>query len=107
MSKGKYWGPREAVVLMAEKVMKERDEEPESEQRVDEEERHILDLLNEGLSNKEIGQRLERAEATIKAKFNRLYKKFGVATRIQLLTAAMREGLIRPEGRGPERKELP
>ncbi|HEU4522324.1 MAG TPA: LuxR C-terminal-related transcriptional regulator, partial [Thermoanaerobaculia bacterium] len=57
----------------------------------------LLSLLNEGLSNKEIGQRLGLAEATIKSRFNRLYKKFQVATRLQLLTAAIREGLIRPE----------
>ena len=97
VSKGKFWGPREAVARMAERILKTKDEEgayPGSS--VDEEERQLLVLLNEGLSNKEIGQRLGLAEPTIKARFNKLYKRFGVATRLQLLTTAIREGILVP-----------
>jgi two-component system, NarL family, response regulator DevR len=94
VSTGKYWGSREAVALMAEKMTARR--AAEDAETPDDAEERILALLNEGLSNKEIGQRLGLAEATVKARFNRLYKKHGVATRLQLLTAAMRKGLIRP-----------
>ena len=93
---GKYWGPREAVALMAERVIEGR---KEKETAPGEEDRHLLELLNEGLSNKEIGQRMGLAEATIKARFNRLYKRFGVATRLQLLSAAISQGLITPHGK--------
>ena len=51
-------------------------------------------LLHDGLSNKEIGHRLGLAEATIKARMNRLYRRFGVKTRLQLLAAAIRRGAI-------------
>lgn len=97
VSKGKFWGPREAVVRMAERMLERRDEEGAYPgMMVHEEERQLLVLLNEGLSNKEIGQRLGLAEPTIKARFNKLYKRFGVATRLQLLTTAIREGIIIP-----------
>lgn len=58
--------------------------------------RTLLELLNEGLSNKEIGQRLGLAEPTVKARFNRLYKRFGVATRLQLLSTAISRGFVIP-----------
>jgi two-component system, NarL family, response regulator DevR len=90
---GKFWGSREAVALMAEKATAARAAEEVEPPPPDE--KQILGLLNEGLSNKEIGQRLGLAEATVKARFNRLYKKYGVATRLQLLAAAMKKGLIR------------
>ncbi|HEV8658600.1 MAG TPA: LuxR C-terminal-related transcriptional regulator [Thermoanaerobaculia bacterium] len=97
VSTGKFWGPREAVARMADRILESKDEEGEySAMSVDGDERRLLLLLNEGLSNKEIGQRLGLAEATIKARFNRLYKRFGVSTRLQLLTTAIREGIVVP-----------
>jgi two-component system, NarL family, response regulator DevR len=99
VGKGKYWGPREAVGMMAERMAEEMEEQDDAT-TVDEDERQLLVLLNEGLSNKEIGQRLGLAEPTIKAKFNKLYKRFGVATRLQLLTTAIREGILRPTRNG-------
>jgi DNA-binding NarL/FixJ family response regulator len=100
VGKGKYWGPREAVAMMAERMAEEMEEPDDDLLTVDEDERQLLVLLNEGLSNKEIGQRLGLAEPTIKAKFNKLYKRFGVATRLQLLTMAIREGILRPTRNG-------
>ena len=96
VSKGKYWGKREAVALMADRLTAKRADEVQPVTPLNEEDWQLLRLLNEGLSNKEIGQRLGLAEATIKARFNRLYKHFGVATRLQLLTTAIRQGLIHP-----------
>jgi two-component system response regulator DevR len=103
VSMGKYWGPREGVALMAERLAHQQPAGGTDE--LDEEERRLLTLLNEGLSNKEIGQRLGLAEPTIKARFHRLYKKFGVSTRLQLLAAAVKKGLIGPDGR-PARLSL-
>jgi DNA-binding NarL/FixJ family response regulator len=93
---GKFWGPREAIALMAKNVV---EDQKDKETAPGDEDRQLLELLNEGLSNKEIGQRLGLAEATIKARFNRLYKRFGVATRLQLLSAAIAQGLITPQGK--------
>jgi len=97
VAKGQFWGPREAVARMAERILEDKEEEGAYPVAlVEEDERQLLMLLNEGLSNKEIAQRLGLAEPTIKARFNKLYKRFGVATRLQLLTRAFAEGIIVP-----------
>jgi DNA-binding NarL/FixJ family response regulator len=54
----------------------------------------ILKLLQRGLSNKEIAQSLAVAEVTIKAHLTKLYRKFGVHTRLELLAYAMTHSLI-------------
>ncbi len=84
---GRIWGPREALLLFAQRA-KGAAETLESSQE------ELLRLLHDGLSNKEIGHRLGLAEATIKARMNRLYRRFGVKTRLQLLAAAIRRGAI-------------
>lgn len=52
-------------------------------------ERDVLVLVAEGLSNKEIGQRLGISEAAMKAALQRLFRKAGVRTRTQLVRAAL------------------
>ena len=100
VSQSKLWGPREAVALMAQRVIERGQRQPVMEQPatngdgLSAEDRTMLQLLNEGLSNKEIGSRLGIAEVTVKTRFGRLYRRFGVTTRLQLLTAAMRKGLL-------------
>lgn len=54
----------------------------------------LLRYLHDGLANKEIAVRLHIAEVTVKARLGRLYKKFSVNTRLQLLAAAIRAGLV-------------
>ena len=95
-SKGKFWGPREAVALMAEHLVEEMEEElvAEPSRMLEPDEQRLLELLNVGLVNKEIAQRLGVAEATVKSRLSRLYKRFGVRTRLQLLSTAVREGLV-------------
>ena len=99
VSQAKLWGPREAVALMAQRVIErgQRQPPPQPATNGDDlsaDDKTILQLLNEGLSNKEIGSRLGIAEVTVKTRFGRLYRRFGVTTRLQLLTAAMRKGLL-------------
>lgn len=95
-SKGKLWGPREAVALMAERMIDAMDEEIDGEpsRTLDEDEQKLLELLNEGLVNKEIALRLGLAVATVKSRLGRLYKRFGVKTRLHLLSRAVQEGLV-------------
>jgi DNA-binding NarL/FixJ family response regulator len=50
----------------------------------------ILSLVREGVSNKELAARLGTSETAIKAGLQRLFHKFGVRTRVQLATAAIR-----------------
>lgn len=84
---GGVWAPRAALVLLTHREQLEpgafRDREPED--------RIMRELLSAGLSNKEIGARLGLAEVTIKARLTRLYRRYGVRTRLQLLSSMMRD----------------
>ena len=92
---GKMWGPREAVALMAQRVIERKESDPSVDAKdFSADELLMLRYLHEGLSNKEIASRLHVAEVTVKTRLGRLYKKFGVNTRLQLLSAAIREGLV-------------
>jgi DNA-binding NarL/FixJ family response regulator len=83
---GGIWGPSDALVLLAKRPLDDDELEPQQ--------LAVLRYLHEGLTNKEIGQRLGLAEATIKARMNRLYRRFGVTSRLQLLSAAIRRGIV-------------
>jgi two-component system, NarL family, response regulator DevR len=86
VSNGGIWGPPEALALLARGTPADAELEPQQ--------RAVLQLLHDGLTNKEIGQRLGLAEGTIKARMNRLYRRFGVTSRLQLLAAAIRRGFV-------------
>jgi DNA-binding NarL/FixJ family response regulator len=88
---GKPWGSRDALHA----ALELKNETPRAAApAVVRDEFRLLRLLHAGLTNKEIAQRLGLAESTVKARFNRLYRRFGVASRVQLLTAAMRKGIL-------------
>jgi DNA-binding NarL/FixJ family response regulator len=57
--------------------------------------RTLLRMLSDGLSNKEMAAELGVAEITVKTRLARLYRRFGVRTRVQLLSYALRHGLVR------------
>ncbi len=49
-------------------------------------EKEIMSLVCEGLSNKEIADKLKVSEQTVKAHLHRIYKKFGISSRTQLVS---------------------
>ena len=57
-----------------------------SEKKVDltRKEKEIVDLICHGYRNKEIAQRLDISEQTVKSHCNRIFKKVGVSDRLQL-----------------------
>jgi DNA-binding NarL/FixJ family response regulator len=66
---------------------------PEQDERVarlTEQERHVLELLAEGLTNREIGERLHLAEKTIKNYVTALLSKMGMARRTEAAVYAAR-----------------
>ncbi|MFR9725540.1 response regulator [Streptomyces sp. MS19] len=71
-------------------------EEPDALPGLTEREREILALVGEGLTNRQIGQRLFLAEKTVKNHISRLLAKLGVERRIQAAVIATR---ARNEGR--------
>ena len=60
----------------------------------------ILALIGEGLTNRQIGQRLYLAEKTVKNHISRLLAKLGVERRIQAAVIATQvQDRLRQEGR--------
>ncbi|MFA7429848.1 MAG: response regulator transcription factor [Rhodospirillaceae bacterium] len=53
--------------------------------------REVLDLVIEGLSNKEIADRLTLAEATVKVHMTAILRAYGVNNRTKAISAAQRE----------------
>lgn len=54
--------------------------------------REVLALMEQGLGNKEIGLRLDLAQATVKSHVAAIFRAFGVANRTQAVVAARRLG---------------
>ncbi len=92
IGEGRIWAPREAVALSARGSKPEGDASALTHAAIDE--RNLLQLLYEGLTNKEMAARFGLAEVTIKARMSRLYRKYGVKTRVQLLATALRRDLL-------------
>ncbi|WP_336111329.1 response regulator transcription factor [Streptomyces sp. PTD9-10] len=67
---------------------RQEEEQPDGLQGLTEREREILALIGEGLTNRQIGQRLYLAEKTVKNHISRLLAKLGVERRIQAAVIA-------------------
>jgi RNA polymerase sigma factor (sigma-70 family) len=57
-------------------------------------EREVLDMLAEGLSNKEIAWRMKISEHTVKFHVASIFSKLGASTRTEAVMHAIRQGLI-------------
>jgi DNA-binding NarL/FixJ family response regulator len=66
----------------------EQEEDPEALPGLTPREREILALVGEGLTNRQIGQRLHLAEKTVKNHISRLLAKLGVERRVQAAVIA-------------------
>ena len=74
--------------LMARLRGGQEEQPPDGLQGLTEREREILALIGEGLTNRQIGQRLYLAEKTVKNHISRLLAKLGVERRIQAAVIA-------------------
>ncbi|MGX1267541.1 response regulator [Streptomyces phaeoluteigriseus] len=93
--------PSATAKLMA-RLRKGQEPEPEPDvlPGLTEREREILALIGEGLTNRQIGQRLYLAEKTVKNHISRLLAKLGVERRIQAaVIATQAQDRLRHEGR--------
>ena len=96
VSKGLIWGPPEAIARSIGRLINLKNIKPVATQAdlINPRERILVNFLAKGLTNKEIANKLGVAEVTVKFHFAKLYKRFNIQTRLQLLTYAIEHGLI-------------
>ena len=94
LERGSMWLPELAVTSVVQQL---RSPVPPGVQPLSASEHSLLRMLNDGLSNKEMALRFGVAEVTIKTRLARLYRRFNVRTRVQLLSHAIRKGLLSHE----------
>jgi WD40 repeat protein/serine/threonine protein kinase/energy-coupling factor transporter ATP-binding protein EcfA2 len=70
-------------------------------------EHEILSLIIEGLSNKEIAQKLTITHGTVKWYVNQIYEKLGVRSRVQAIVRARELNLLTKGGESSEAIALP
>jgi DNA-binding NarL/FixJ family response regulator len=80
---------------------------PDALSSLTEREREILALIGEGLTNREIGQRLFLAEKTVKNHISRLLAKLGVERRVQAAVIATQVHDARDEHRSTQAATRP
>ncbi|MGV9899630.1 response regulator [Streptomyces tendae] len=92
--------PSAATRLMARlRGEQAKEEEPDALPGLTDREREILALIGEGLTNRQIGQRLYLAEKTVKNHISRPLAKLGVERRIQAaVIATQAQDRLRQEG---------
>lgn len=71
---------------------------PERPETLTERETEVLQLLAEGVSNKQIASRLFIGEKTVKTHVSHILAKLGVPSRTAAALHAVRTGLVRPSG---------
>jgi DNA-binding NarL/FixJ family response regulator len=92
--------PSATTRLMARLRQGEKEEEPDVLPGLTGREREILALIGEGLTNRQIGQRLYLAEKTVKNHISRLLAKLGVERRVQAaVIASQAQDRLRQEER--------
>ena len=100
LSKGLMWGPMETFASMAkqsgrgQKAAKVR---ASTEELVTPQEKVLLEMLAQGMANKDIASKLGVADVTIKSYLTKMCNRFGVQSRQQLVSYAMSHNLIVPK----------
>ena len=97
ISEGETLLSPEELVEMLRIASQNRDEEREARANIEQltkREREVLQALSEGLSNKEIAQRLHMSVDTERTHMMNILNKLGVHSRLQALLFAARHGLV-------------
>lgn len=94
----RWMRPKEVVVVQEVRVRDERPFAPDDDKRrelaITPREHEILVLIAEGLSTREIAERLFVSENTVKTHSSRLFDKLGVNRRVQAVQKGRELGLI-------------
>ncbi|HEX9236294.1 MAG TPA: response regulator transcription factor [Actinomycetota bacterium] len=73
----------------------EKQQEQATESTLTERELEVLAVATEGLTARQIGQRLGVRERTVTTHLSRIYKKLGAASRVGAIATAAQSGLVR------------
>ncbi|MFP7697097.1 response regulator [Trueperella sp. LYQ143] len=84
------------ISYVAEKALEDRVLNPDLVAGLTTRESEVLYHMARGLSNTEIGEELDIAEATIKTHVGRIFAKLGARDRVQAVVLAYEAGLVRP-----------
>jgi DNA-binding NarL/FixJ family response regulator len=93
VSRGELWVPRGILAQIVKRLMlraPQRTSSMAATEPLTEREREIADCALGGLSNKEIGLRLEICDSTVKTHLHHVYAKLGLHRRTQLIGVASR-----------------
>lgn len=99
--RGVFEGEAALSAVLAARVLEEFARQGQKEGMKDEEgglterEREVLQLVMEGLSNRDIGQKLCITESTVKRHLHNILEKLHLDNRVQAAAYAVRKGLIR------------
>jgi len=88
--------PKDSIGAIADGIAHRR----ESETRLTKREREVLSVAAEGLTAREIAERLGVRERTITTHLGRIYGKLGVGSRVAAIRAATDSGLVSAGARG-------
>ena len=94
-AKGERWVSSGAAMALVENQQSQADKEKQRHEHLSERENVVLRCVLEGLSNKEIGARIDITESSVKAVLQKLFEKTGVRSRSQLVRYAI-EAQIAP-----------
>jgi two-component system nitrate/nitrite response regulator NarL len=89
---GKVWLEQQYLRTIFDTPLGEKkDSQRNQHQQLSERERRVLNYILEGLTNKQIADRLDISESSVKAVLQQLFDKAGVRTRSQLVRVAIEQ----------------
>lgn len=91
---GGEWLEKESVGRALEKMFKHETEKQLIHQLLTPREIKLINLVAEGLSNKQIAEKLHIAEGTVKVHLHNVYDKLQVKSRVALTLYAQEKGLV-------------
>jgi two-component system, NarL family, nitrate/nitrite response regulator NarL len=88
---GKVWLEQQYLRTIFNTPLGEKKDSRRGQTQLSERERRILNFILEGLTNKQIADRLDISESSVKAALQQLFDKAGVRTRSQLVRVAIEQ----------------
>lgn len=99
VTNGGLWFEQAAAELVLEELMNKRSKPPDPDDRriatITTREQEVIELICQGLKNKEISERLYISEATVSHHLTSIFRKLDVNDRISLILYCARKSIVR------------